>query len=61
MRPINFACRSKGTILVAMTREPFKRPAEPAPAMARPVMKTKELLAAPQRREPISKMTNQTR
>lgn len=40
-----------------MTIAPEKRPAEPAPAMALPTMKTLELGAAPQIAEPISKTT----
>lgn len=36
---------------------PEKMPAEPIPAIARPIMKAVELGAAPQRADPASKMT----
>jgi hypothetical protein len=40
---------------IMIRREPEKRPAEPRPATARPMMKTVEVGAAPQMAEPISK------
>jgi hypothetical protein len=39
-----------------MTVVPEKIPADPKPAIARPIMKIVELEAAPQTREPNSKM-----
>lgn len=40
---------------------PEKIPADPRPAMARPMMKTIELGAAPQIADPTSKMKTHTR
>lgn len=39
-----------------MIKDPEKRPAEPTPATALPIMKAVELGAAPQIRDPTSKM-----
>lgn len=39
-----------------MRTAPLKIPAEPIPAMARPMMRAVELGATPQMREPTSKM-----
>lgn len=57
MRPIYMGLFSNGNICVRMTEDPEKMPAEPMPAMARPMMKAVELGAPPQRAEPTSKMT----
>lgn len=40
---------------------PAKMPADPRPAMARPIMKAVELGAAPQRADPTSKITIEIR
>lgn len=44
-----------GTICVTMTVDPAVMPAQPTPAIARPMMKAVELGAAPHRAEPTSK------
>lgn len=52
---------SRGKIWVRMTEDPENIPAEPIPAMARPMMKAVELGAAPQIAEPTSKTTTAAR
>lgn len=49
---------TSGSMIMA---EPEKMPAAPRPAMARPMMKTTELGAAPQTAEPISKTSIESR
>jgi hypothetical protein len=44
-----------GMISTIMTVAPEKMPADPIPAIARPMMKTTELGAAPETADPISK------
>jgi hypothetical protein len=57
--PWNTGLFSNGTMGIIIIMEPVKIPADPKPAMARPVMKIGELGAAPHRAEPISKMRTQ--
>ena len=51
----------KGTSGSIIIIPPEKIPADPSPAMARPMMKAVELGAAPQMAEPASKMTMEKR
>jgi hypothetical protein len=46
---------------VKITVEPEKMPAEPVPAMARPMIKATDVGAAPQRVEPTSKIPMEMR
>lgn len=54
--PVKIGLLTKGTAYAMMTRAPEKIPADPTPAIARPMMRATEVGAAPQTTEPISKM-----
>jgi hypothetical protein len=55
------ALRFNETTVEIMMKAPDSTPAPPRPAIARPMMNMAEVLAAPQRREPISKRANPNR
>jgi len=54
--PVKIGLFTRGTEYAMMTRAPEKIPADPIPAMARPMMRATEVGAAPQTTEPTSKM-----
>ena len=56
-----FARFSSGTEQAMMMKLPAKMPADPTPAIARPMIKVVEFGDTPQMSEPISKMTMETK
>ena len=61
MSPMYAGRWRNGTDTVMMRIAPLKIPAEPMPAIARPMMSAVELGATPQMREPTSKMNSAER
>lgn len=55
IRPWYIGRLSNGVIGIIMTTTPDMTPAEPIPAIARPIMKALEVGAAPHNAEPVSK------
>jgi hypothetical protein len=58
---MNLACSRGGRTAEMMVKAPFDMPEEPAPAMALPTMNMGEDWAAPQMREPTSKIKKKAR
>jgi hypothetical protein len=56
-----FALFSSGTEQAMIMKLPAKMPAEPTPAIARPMINAVEFGAAPQMSEPTSKITMETK
>jgi hypothetical protein len=60
-KPVYMGRLATGTVWARMISAPEKTPAEPAPDMARPMMRTVLEGAAPQIAEPISNIKIETR
>lgn len=61
MSPTNIGLFCSGMIFVTIRDDPEKMPADPLPAIARPMMKAVEFGAPPQSAEPTSKVTTAQR
>lgn len=61
MSPVNVGRLARGTDVAMMRYAPEKTPAEPRPAIARPMMRATLFGATPQMRDPTSKIATAMR